>query len=265
MKVFSKKKMYSTISPLCQFIPGAEWADKCDGKPVHNGKIDGYKINDSWCIEVPDPVEETAKKEREDLWATLNACDWKSSFEQAANCRCVVPLRLTDNPPKHPHYVIAIECTGDITFAKMFVDDKLVKVTSAKRNPADKFSWRIGAQTAFNRLWEKKKKPAKPTNKYAQLFNEKMAEWAKEEVKKIFRRFDKLPPVVREVKRLAKPGEWVKIVEKSSEENEDYKIGDVLQIVHSTNGLTGHAYYKDRRTKFLYEYEYVVLEGYKPE
>lgn len=178
------------------------------------------------------------------------------------NCRCAC---LKEKPPKHPRYKIVIECNDDFTTARMFVDGYPVKGEVAKRNPADKFNWRIGAQTAFDRLWEKKKKPVKPVDKYVQLFEEKLTEFAKEETEKIFRRFDKLPPCCAEVKRLAKPGEWVKIVKKSSEENEDYKIGDVLQIVHSTNGLTGHAYYKDMRTKFLYEYEYVVLEGYKPE
>lgn len=147
---------------------------------------------------------------------------------QTVNCRCTV---LTEKPAEHPKYEIIIKCTGDLTYAQMYVNDELVKTEFARRNPADKFNWRIGAQTAFNRLWEKK--------------NQK--------------------PDVREVKRLAKPGEWVKIVKKSSEENEDYKIGDVLQIVHRTKGLTGHAYYRDMKTKFLYEYEYVVLEGYKPE
>lgn len=93
----------------------------------------------------------------------------------------------------NPDYQIIITCWGDTTHADMFVNGHKVKETKAKRNPADKFNFRIGAQTAFNRLWEKKKKPVKPVNKYAQLFNEKMMEWAKDEVDKIFRRFDRLP------------------------------------------------------------------------
>lgn len=280
MKVFSKEKFIEKEGmAVYAFSCGhSDWVNKCNGKQVeeHGGELfcivnkhEAYYIHDWWCIEVPDAVEETAKKEREDLWATLNACDWKSAFEQAANCRCVVPLRLTDNPPKHPHYVIAIECTGDITFAKMFVDDKLVKVTSAKRNPEDKFSWRIGAQTAFNRLWEKKKKPVKPVDKYVQLFNEKLTEFATAAAERIFRRFDKLPPAVREVKRDAKPGEWVKVVAANGDPSDEYKNGDVLQILGggewSSLNCHGEAYYKEAAGKFLQKDEYVVLEGYRPE
>ena len=110
---------------------------------------------------------------------------------QSVNCRCTV---LKEAPPKHPRYKIVIECNDDFTTAKMYVDGQQVKGECAKRNPADTFSWRIGAQTAFNRLWEKKKKPVKLVDKYVQLFNEKMTEWAKEEAGRIFRRFDRLPP-----------------------------------------------------------------------
>lgn len=130
-----------------------------------------------------------------------------------------------------PDYQIIITCWGDTTHADMFVNGHKVKETKAKRNPADKFNWRIGAQTAFNRLWEKKKKP-----------------------------------VVREVKRQAKPGEWVKVVNATKDYVNDYKNGDVLLIVPYTGISTWDvAHYKDRGTKFLYDDEYVVLEGYKPE
>lgn len=147
---------------------------------------------------------------------------------QHVNCRCTV---LTEKPAEHPKYEIIIKCTGDLTYAQMYVNDELVKTEFARRNPADKFKWRIGAQTAFNRLWEKKKKP-----------------------------------VVLEVKRRAKPGEWVKIVNATKDSSNEYENGDVLQIVRYTGDtLQGYTYYRNKPTKFLYDDEYVVLEGYKPE
>ena len=109
---------------------------------------------------------------------------------QAVNCRCTV---LTEAPPKHPRYKIVIECNDDFTTAKMYVDGQQVKGECAKRNPADKFNWRIGAQTAFNRLWEKKKKPVKEISKHAKIFNDEMAKFMKLEAERVFRRFDKLP------------------------------------------------------------------------
>lgn len=60
-----------------------------------------------------------------------------------------------------PRYKITIECDGKTTTARMEINGKEVKTAKARRNPADKFDWRIGAETAFNRLFGKKeeKKP----------------------------------------------------------------------------------------------------------
>lgn len=163
-------------------------------------------------------------------------------------------------------YKIIIECDGDTTLARMMVNGHTVKRVAAKRNPADKFNWRIGAQTAFNRLWEKKKKPVKEMSKYQKIFNDEMAKFVKLEADRIFRKFDRLPPVVREVRRRAMPGEWVKVIEATNDSANDYKNGDVLQIVRYTGVCaTGLAHYKNKGNKFLYDKEYVVLEGYKPE
>ena len=63
---------------------------------------------------------------------------------------------------KHPRYHIVIDCNEDTTTAFMFVDNECVKITKAKLSPKDKFSLRIGAETAFNRLFEKKEKEKKP-------------------------------------------------------------------------------------------------------
>ena len=63
---------------------------------------------------------------------------------------------------------------------------------------------------------------------------------------------------VREVKRRAKEGEYVKIVDADGE----YKNGDILQIVDDTEVYVRYGY---GIGKYLYDYEYVVLEGYNPE
>ena len=62
---------------------------------------------------------------------------------------------------KHPHYHVVIDCNGDTTRAFMFVEGKFVKMAQAKLSPKDKFSLRIGAETAFKRLFAKKKEEAK--------------------------------------------------------------------------------------------------------
>lgn len=64
---------------------------------------------------------------------------------------------------KHRNYKIIIDCDGDTTTAQMLIDGKAVKTAKAKRNPDDKFNWKMGAELAFNRLFgqEKTTKPAK--------------------------------------------------------------------------------------------------------
>lgn len=65
----------------------------------------------------------------------------------------------------HPRYNIVIDCEGDITKAYMLVDGIVVKTAMTKRNPKDKFSFRIAAEMAFSRLWAKKEKEKKPVFK----------------------------------------------------------------------------------------------------
>ena len=65
---------------------------------------------------------------------------------------------------------------------------------------------------------------------------------------------------VKEVKRRAKTGEYVKIVNAVLPFG-NYKNGDILQIVGDTYG---YVRYGHNPGEALYDYEYVVLEGYNP-
>ena len=69
----------------------------------------------------------------------------------------VVPFAsITDETT--PTYEIHIKCVGDITTAEMVVNGKVVKSSKTKRHPDDKFSFKTGAEYAFNRLFAKKEK-----------------------------------------------------------------------------------------------------------
>jgi len=73
-------------------------------------------------------------------------------------------------------------------------------------------------------------------------------------------------PIVKEVSRRAMVGEWVRVVNATTDRTNEYKNGDILQIVYRTpRNSIGKAYYKDGVGKFLNDKEYVVLEGYVPE
>ena len=78
------------------------------------------------------------------------------------------------------------------------------------------------------------------------------------------------PSEVREVKRPAKVGEWIKIVRTEDCEGE-YQIGDACQVVEKcgsgcfakTRGT--HPCNRGPNTSYLTKREYVVLEGYDPD
>lgn len=99
----------------------------------------------------------------------------------------------------------------------------------AKCNPADEFDFRTGAKLAFNRLIGEDAKP---------------------------------DDGVREVKRKAKIGEYVKVVN-AKPAILSYKNGDIFKVTYvTTSGCICKS--SDGDTGLWHE-EYVVLENYKPE
>lgn len=135
-------------------------------------------------------------------------------------------------PCKTP-YQILIDCDGTTTTATMTINDREIKTAIARRNPADKFDWRKGAKLAFERLWNSPKK-----------LGEK--------------------PEVREVKRCAKPGEYIKFSSVHGD-CERYKNGDILKVenVIEVCGEDGFAQIACCGVIATPD-EYVVLEGYRP-
>lgn len=133
----------------------------------------------------------------------------------------------------HPSYQITITCDGTVTTATMTINDREIKTAIARRNPEDKFDWKKGAVLAFDRLWDSQKKAEKK-------------------------------PEVREVKRYAKPGEYIKIVDAESYYAENYHNGDILMVVEYYEGKRdGWVMAKDANMVIDPD-EYVVLEGYRP-
>lgn len=109
------------------------------------------------------------------------------------------------------------------------LDKSTGKKAEAKCNPADEFDFRTGAKLAFNRLMGE---DVKPDNG------------------------------VREVKRKAKVGEYVKVVNEKSVFN-TYKNGDIFKVTYVT--ASGCIYKNSDGDARLWHEEYVVLENYKSE
>lgn len=133
---------------------------------------------------------------------------------------------------------IHITTDGKTTHAVLKENGKVTKRAKADCSPADDFDFRIGATLAFNRL-----------------LGSEVA----------------LKSVVREVKRPAKVGEWVKIVRANQE---PYDVGDIVMVEEvlptdgiyfkSKNGKTNNNDYSYKGLNYAIVDEYVVLENYQP-
>nr|DAD80677.1 MAG TPA: hypothetical protein [Siphoviridae sp. ctS1E53] len=147
--------------------------------------------------------------------------------------RNVVDFDQIDFCPCKTSYQILIDCDGTTTTATMTRNGREVKTAIARRNQEDKFDWRKGAELAFERLWNSPKK-----------LGEK--------------------PEVREVKRWAKPGEYIKFSSVHGD-CERYKNGDILKVesVIEVCGEDGFAQIACCGVIATPD-EYVVLEGYRP-
>mgnify|MGYP007069516535 FL=1 len=109
------------------------------------------------------------------------------------------------------------------------LDKSTGKKAEAKCNPADEFDFRTGAKLAFNRL---------------------IGEDVKTDIG------------VREVKRKAKIGEYVKVVN-AKPAIPSYKNGDIFKVTYVT--ASGCICKNSDGDTGLWHEEYVVLENYKPE
>lgn len=128
---------------------------------------------------------------------------------------------------KHQNETIVIYRNDNKVVA---LDKSTGEKAEAKCNPADEFDFRTGAKLAFNRLMGE---DVKPDNG------------------------------VREVKRKAKVGEYVKVVN-AKPAILSYKNGDIFKVTHVDE--TGCICESSNAQKpCLWHREYVVLENYKPE
>lgn len=147
--------------------------------------------------------------------------------------RNVVDFDQIDFCPCKPSYQILIDCDGTTTTATMTINGREVKTAIARRNPEDKFNWRKGAELAFERLWNSQRKAEKK-------------------------------PEVREVKRYANPGEYIKIVDADDANDENYHDGDILLVTEYYEGERDGWVNAKGASVVIDPHEYVVLEGYRP-
>lgn len=83
---------------------------------------------------------------------------WKvMSFDKFEKCGVLLHMGNGKRLKQEEKYKIEIVCDGDkVTVARMIINGVAVKVAEARRNPKDKFNFRIGAEQAFARLFAKK-------------------------------------------------------------------------------------------------------------
>ena len=105
------------------------------------------------------------------------------------------------------------------------LDKSTGKKAEARCNPADKFDFHTGAKLAFDRL------------------------------------MGESDPEIKEVKRPAKMGEYVKIVDKTPVRSEAYKNGDIGMVTKKWEGGISVSFEDGKHS--VWDNEYVVLENYK--
>lgn len=147
--------------------------------------------------------------------------------------RNVVDFDQIDFCPCKTSYQIMIDCDGTTTTATMTINGREIKTAIARRNPADKFDWKKGAELAFERLWNSQRKAEKK-------------------------------PEVREVKRFAKPGEYIKIMYVCDGYEDCYHKGDIFLVTRSHQGTRDGWVNVNGTSIVMYPKEYVVLERYRP-
>lgn len=129
------------------------------------------------------------------------------------------------------------------------LDKSTGKKAIARRCPEDTFDFNTGARLAFERLMN--------SNEEIRTVDD-----MRKNLEKIKAAFNIVFGTgIKEVKRRAKQGEYVKIVD-AILSYKNYKNGDILRIVDDTHG---HVRYGHNPGEVLFDYEYVVLEGYKPD
>lgn len=158
------------------------------------------------------------------------------SKEIQSRGRIVVDYEAFMGESAPARYKIIIESDGHTTKGTMTVNGKEIKTSNARLHPSDKFDWKTGARFAFERLWDRQYKPAEEAQK----------------------------PAVREVKRHAKQGEYIKIVNAESGNEENYRNGDILLVTKYYDGIRDGWVDAKGASVVISPEEYVVLEGYKP-
>jgi hypothetical protein len=159
-------------------------------------------------------------------------CNGRLTQSYGHDGRNVVDFDQIDFCPCKTSYQILIDCDGTTTTATMTINDREIKTAIARRNPADKFDWRKGAELAFERLWNSQRKAEKK-------------------------------PEVREVKRFAKPGEYIKIVYICDGYEDCYHKGDIFLVTSRHQGTRDGWVNVNGTSIVMYPKEYVVLEGYR--
>ena len=132
---------------------------------------------------------------------------------------------------KTPNWKVVIIPEGDKTIGRLYENNKVVKSVETTRHPEDEYSIEEACKVVMGRMFGAD---------------------------------------VKEVKRPAKVGEYIKIVNDKFWNNGEYRLGDILKVVR----FYGNPEYGDvspinlrtnKETVYVKLQEYVVLENYKEE
>jgi hypothetical protein len=173
--------------------------------------------------------------------------DGELYFKGKAGYCYFIPKYCIKNITEKKYPTIIIKTDGTTTTAMLRQGKEVIRTATAKCNPADTFDYAVGARLALDRLMQVETKSVKVAT-------------------------------VREVKRKAKVGEWIKVTGKG--DKGIYEHGDVLKVisvhkadgggvyvrttVNGKNGCLFSTSLVEQPFAYLFNQEYLVLDGYAP-
>lgn len=298
MKVFSLKKYMEDMGHK----KATDWAKECDGKTVRECNALGYSVNDDWCEEVPENKKEfnvgdRVIAKRSDLdgkTGTIIGFDGRVAAVQfdenvgGHNCGGVIKgvkgkhghcwwVGIRDLEPINPDKLIfkgnktilikdgkkyVSKCEDGDVYDK----EKGLLLCLAKANGVSYEDLRKMIDGASYELTEKQLEAVKGVAERIKVFVEAGF--------KALKNLDnanvkpEAEKTVKEVERVAKVGEYIKIVAPEFTFG-DYDKGDVFKVEKvGTLGVNVDNHGEDaegnKKCNFIQHSEYVVLENYKP-
>lgn len=173
---------------------------------------------------------------------TFSMCYDKISYYKERKYKIIQLSDLEEFVTQCENYEIHITNKQNKTYGVMKSNGVIIKKVETTKHPLDDFSFEVASDVIMDRLFDRQIKATNPLE-------------------------------IKEVKRRAKVGEWVKVINAGivpkTNEVPDYRNGSILQVVAIDDNYKDAVFYGTDTAdydmeKIICRNEYIVLENYMP-